>query len=162
MARKERRLTNAVIRKVDLMEEYLNGLWGEYDREGNGCLGAQHTKMMIERITNCNASIEDVEDFIATMDDDGNNTIQQDDLQRYIVHAIQLSMDERKEYASRGPLQALLVRFVDGVDREFKRFQLLKHEKAYPYHKMNTSGQHFVNPLYGEALDKLRTPSSQK
>lgn len=162
-ARKERRLTNAAIRKINTMGTYLDDIFDDYDRENTGYLNAPQIKSLIERYADRNASIEDVEDFIASFSDTESSGIDKDDLKQYIVHSAQINKEELEEYKSRGPLQSLLIDCSHGIRHQYELYQLTRQKKIFAFHEVDSNGQHFDNPLFGKNdLKKLRTPSSEK
>ena len=102
---------------------FLGHIWREYDSDKNGSLDHEETKKMIENITGHTVSTDECKNFLSSIDTDGDNVIQQEELTEYIYRGLKLSDIARENFKKRGPLQATMVDFFRGIDRERIKFR---------------------------------------
>lgn len=88
-----------------------------YDQEDLGCLGPAKVKLMLEDLSGLkNVSETQVREFLLSIGEDKNGTIDCTKLSRFIYEGLRRSTAERIEYYKRGKLHNTMVQFFDGVD----------------------------------------------
>ena len=99
------------------IELLITEVWDMYDQEDLGCLGPANVKLMLEDLSGLNnVSETQVKEFLLSIDEDKNGTINRTELSNFIHEGLCLSTAERIEYSKRGELQNTMVQFFDGVD----------------------------------------------
>ena len=102
--------------------EFINFVWKEYDKDGSGQIDANETKQLLQDFTGHEVSFEDVNDFLSSIDADGDALIQKGELIDFINAGMDLTESERTDYATRGSLHSTIVEFFYGVDTQRKQF----------------------------------------
>ncbi len=95
---------------------FIDRIWSKYDGDGNGDLDASEMKRLIDRFTGEKVSVINVEKFLKEIDQDGDALIQQEELREFVSFGLKLSKQDREDYAARGPLQKIIVKFFYGLD----------------------------------------------
>merc|ERR1711871_517619 len=99
------------------IELLITEVWDMYDQEDLGCLGPANVKLMLEDLSGLNnVSETQVKEFLLSIDEDKNGTINRTELSNFIHEGLCLSTAERIEYSKRGELHNTMVQFFDGVD----------------------------------------------
>ena len=106
------------------IENYLDFIWITYDTDNSGDLNPNEAKLLIEEITgNDNIDIEEIKLLASQMDANGNGLIDRTELINFIETGVKLSAEQKKEYSERGPLQAIMVQFFNGIESKMVAFQ---------------------------------------
>ena len=92
-------------------------MWREYDKDQSGQIDAEETKQMLQNFTGHEVAVDDVQEFLASIDRDGDALIQESELLDFINTGIDMTESERKECA-RGKLHRTIVEFFYGIDKE--------------------------------------------
>jgi Ca2+-binding EF-hand superfamily protein len=106
---------------IPSVTELLDRIWIVYDTDGGGSLDAEETKRLIEDFTGNRVSRKMVIDFLKSIDTDGDSTIQKDELDDFIRNGIELDDQECADYAKRGKLHKIIVKFFYGVKKKMKK-----------------------------------------
>eukprot|EP00944_MAST-04C_sp_MAST-4C-sp1_P009186 g9186.t1 len=134
--------------------EFINFVWREYDKDQSGQIDAEETKQMLENFTGHEVAVDDVQEFLASIDRDGDALIQKSELLDFINTGIDMTESERKEYAARGKLHRTIVEFFYGIDKERKKFKEQK-ERAMK------AAEEDMNKILEERRRKYREASAR-
>ena len=119
-----------VMEKRKRVDDFLREIWDNYDKDQSGSLDAMETNRLLNDLTGKELSVSDCEMFISQFDGDGNMLIDREEMATFIAYGTAMDAVDRKEYASRGTLQTIMVAFFDGVDREISCGTQEKEEDA--------------------------------
>ena len=83
---------------------FVDSIWEKYDVNGNGDLEADEIKAFIKDFTHSEDHLSDEECaiFVSSLDEDGNGTIQKEELIHFISRGTGMSVKQRKSYIRRG------------------------------------------------------------
>ncbi len=99
------------------IELFLAEIWNIYDADNRGHLGSNEIKQMLEDLTDLNdLDKRSVDEFLMSIDEDKNGTIERDELANFICIGIAMSVEARREYGARSEMHNTIVQFFDGVD----------------------------------------------
>ena len=88
----------------------------KYDLDRDGCLNNIEIKNLVEDYTSQSVSEEYCQEFLESIDDDGDALIDRKELSKFIESGIKLSKESREKYSQRGEFHKIVVQFFDGVD----------------------------------------------
>ena len=97
---------------------FIGQVWYHFDKDEDGELNITETKALLEHFTGHELSIEDVEKFLRSIDEDDDAKIQREELVHFINHGLQLSKDAKEEYGKISPFHKTIIEFFDGVEKE--------------------------------------------
>ena len=103
--------------------QYMSYIWEKYDKDNSDYLDAQELKCMIDNYSKKNVPMDLVHQFLEQVDEDGDSKIQRLELVHFVDHGVNLSNEDRQEYASRGELQAAMIDFFIGFEEEKEAFK---------------------------------------
>ena len=98
------------IRRAEI-SDFLQFIWNKYDADMSGGIDTEETRNMIVDVTGKSVSIDSCEQFLKSIDTDGDMLIQKDELADFINRGINLSDALRQQYAARGELHAIIIDF---------------------------------------------------
>ena len=98
------------------MQSLLDQIWKIYDAEGRGFLDAASIKMLLKDFTGHDVGQDKCNDFLRSVDENGDSVIEKHELQNFIENGIALEEEDRNEYSERGGLHKTIVEFFDGVE----------------------------------------------
>ena len=113
----------------DEISDFLQHIWDKYDVDKSGGIDTEETKNMIVDITGKSVSTDSCEQFLKSIDTDGDMLIQRDELADFISRGINLSDTLRQQYAARGELHAIIVDFFDGIDQKRLEFSNVRKKE---------------------------------
>ena len=99
------------------IESLLDLIWQKYDLDEDGCLNNVEIKRLVEDYTSQSVSEEYCQEFLESIDDDGDALIDRMELSKFIEKGINLSKEARESYSQRGEFHKIVVNFFDGVDK---------------------------------------------
>ena len=73
----------------------------------------------------------ELRDALKEIDQDGDALIQQEELREFVSFGLKLSKQDREDYAARGPLQKIIVKFFYGLDGAARIHAKDQHWKLY-------------------------------
>ena len=111
------------------ISDFLQHIWDKYDADKSGGIDAEETRNMIVDITGKSVSTDSCEQFLKSIDTDGDMLIQKDELADFIFRGINLSDILRQQYAARGELHAIIIDFFNGLIKNV--WNLAMHEKEH-------------------------------
>eukprot|EP00942_MAST-04A_sp_MAST-4A-sp1_P003591 g3591.t1 len=117
--------------ELSILQAYIDTIWIKYDTDGTGTISVDETKQLLSEITGHESiSHEECEQFVKTLDEQKklkdhkvNHVIDKDEFIFFVDDMMQMSIDDRKEYATRGSFQQILMDFANGI--------LLCHKLVY-------------------------------
>ena len=122
--------------ELSILQAYIDTVWIKYDTDGNGTINVDETKQLLSDITGHESiSHEECERFVKALDQQEkmkdheiNHVIDKDEFIFFVDDMMQMSIDDRKEYAARGLFQQILMDFANGIVNQFKNYQTEKME----------------------------------
>ena len=103
--------------------QYMSYIWNKYDEDNSDYLDGTELKRMIDNYSNQDVSMELVDEFLEQIDEDGDQRIQRNELVHFVDYGLRMSEKDREEYASRGVLQAAMIDFFSGFEKEKEEFK---------------------------------------
>ena len=103
------------------VEVLMDQIWQKYDLDKDGCLNNIEIKNLVEDYTSQSVSEEYCQEFLESIDDDGDALIDRKELSKFIESGIKLSKESREKYSKRGEFHKIVVQFFDGVDEVRKK-----------------------------------------
>ena len=101
----------------------MSHIWNKYDEDNSDYLDGTELKRMIDNYSNQDVSMELVDEFLEQIDEDGDQRIQRNELVHFVDYGLRMSEKDREEYASRGVLQAAMIDFFSGFEKEKEEFK---------------------------------------
>ena len=98
------------------VQSLLDQIWKIYDAEGRGFLDAASIKKLLKDFTGHDVGQDKCNDFLRSVDENGDSVIEKHELQNFIENGIALEERDRNEYSERGGLHKTIVEFFDGVE----------------------------------------------
>ena len=103
---------------VSRLDDYTAFAWSKYDLDKDGSLNADEFETFLKDMTQRNdATSEDCQRFLRQMDQSGDGLIQRNELVQFAASGFEMDPDDAKEYASRSSMHALLVIFVQNLQK---------------------------------------------
>ena len=99
------------------VQSLLDQIWKIYDAEGRGFLDAASVKMLLKDFTGHDVGQDKCNDFLRSVDENGDSVIEKHELQNFIENGIALLRKKiGNEYSERGGLHKTIIEFFDGVE----------------------------------------------
>jgi Ca2+-binding EF-hand superfamily protein len=99
------------------VQNLVKHLWEKYDEDKDDALNAEEFKKMIEGLTQGMLAEQDCQRFLRRMDTSGDGLIQQDEFCEFVEQGLSLSKEDKKKYAARSPMHAMLVSVFVNAER---------------------------------------------
>ena len=111
--------------KEEAISKAVEDLFKQYDVDGNGCIDVnEFTAMMLEQMMSqgrgSDISIESVKEsatlVMGILDTDKSNTLEPLELEEWLVEGMKMGPVKRREFASNGEPQQMLIRFIASIE----------------------------------------------
>lgn len=146
------------------LKEGLRKLFRQYDADGNGHIDQNELWAMLIEVTiagggkgksSSNFSEEDAESVMASLDEDGNGTVEEDEMVDWVISGLARPDEERQAFAQSGELAMRLDNFLTACGKLGERFSKLKSAPAD-----NSARKSAVIPVQTKAPEKKQVNSA--
>ena len=83
-------------------------------------MDAASIKKLLKDFTGHDVGQDKCNDFLRSVDENGDSVIEKHELQHFIENGIALEKEDRNEYSERGGLHKTIVEFFDGVSPDYR------------------------------------------
>ena len=116
--------------ELSILQAYIDTVWIKYDTNNNGSIFVDETMQLLSDITGHESiSREECELFVKSLDEQEkmedheiNHKIDKEEFIFFVDDMMQMSTDDRKEYATRGAFQQILIEFTNAIENRFKKW----------------------------------------
>ncbi len=146
------------------LKEGLRKLFRQYDADGNGHIDQNELWAMLIEVTlagggkgksSSSFSEEDAESVMASLDEDGNGTVEEDEMVEWVISGLARPDEERQAFAQSGELAMRLDNFLTACGKLGERFSKLKSAPAD-----NSARKSAVIPVQTKAPEKKQVNSA--